>query len=447
MRKKRCLLWLMLTLVLMLALPVQAKAASVKYTLTGVSRPASIKLGSFFNVKGTVKCNKKLKEVRVMIYNSTGKKCLQKFSAKPNAKTYNLKAADPYIIFDQLKVGTYYYRIWCKTTTGKTKTVLSKKFTVVGTGKIKIVNPKPSADVTMNEGSAYAIGGKISSTYKLAGVTASIIDSNNKTIYNKSVTPNAKSYTVTNSVLDSALLFDELEEGSYKYKLRAVDSQGTAATLVYRTIQVNGDNNTAVTPGSTGGIPAVGELYLNTSEKITAPKGYTARVVRPAATNKYYYNKNYNIYYAYNSLAPTGKKYYTDSKKRSYYVTGNCTWYACGRALEIVALAGGDINDVKAIFGGDPVGIFNANKKKGKFEYGTTPKIGALAIFNYGSGGDAHIAVVESVINGVPYVSESGYTVSKTKPDAEKSNIVFEYQSIYNWAGNRNLLGYIYLLD
>ena len=119
--------------------------------------------------------------------------------------------------------------------------------------------------------------------------------------------------------------------------------------------------------------------------------------------------------------------------------------------MEIVANAGGNVANVKAIFGGDPVGIYNTNasliaKGKGGFSYGTTPKIGALVIFNYGSSGDAHIAVVENIVNGVPYVSESGYTVGATMPKSDKSNIIFRYQSIYNWAGGRQVLGYIYLV-
>ena len=64
-------------------------------------------------------------------------------------------------------------------------------------------------------------------------------------------------------------------------------------------------------------------------------------------------------------------------------------------------------------------------------------------MFGYGSSGDAHIAVVENVIGGVPYVSESGYTVSSTVPNSDKSNIIFKYQSIYNWASGRELVGYI----
>ena len=114
--------------------------------------------------------------------------------------------------------------------------------------------------------------------------------------------------------------------------------------------------------------------------------------------------------------------------------------------MEIVANAGGNVSKVQAIFGGDPVGIYNTNATKRVFSFGTTPKIGALAIFNYGASGDAHIAVVENIVNGVPYVSESGYAFGTTIPNASRSNIIFKYQSIYNWAGGRKLLGYIYLI-
>lgn len=441
MRNKKKWFCFLCLVILLALLPVTAQAASAKYTLSGVKKPSTIVKGASFIIGGTVSCNKKIKEVRVTIYNSTKKVCLQKYTAKPNAKTFNIAQADPYMVFGKLAIGQYYYNVRCKVA-GSAKVVISKKFSVVGTGQIKIVNPKPSADTTITSGSALIIGGKITSTYRLAGVTAAIINESGQNVYKKTVKPNTVSYTV-GSELDNAMLFDQLAAGTYKYKLTAVDSQGKSATLIYRTITVNGGSS--VTPGSTGGTVSNPSDYLTTTSPVTTPAGFQARTTRPASNIKYYYDENYNIYYKYDSLAPTGEIYY-GSGENAYYVTGNCTWYACGRAMEIVAAAGGDINKVKAIFGGDPVGIYHANVTKGVFEYGTTPRIGALAIFNYGSGGDAHIAVVENVVGGIPYVSESGYTVSKTRPNDAKSNIVFQYQSIYNWAGGRNLLGYIYLL-
>ena len=236
------------------------------------------------------------------------------------------------------------------------------------------------------------------------------------------------------------MTFNYLTAGTYTFYVNAVDIKGTNTTLIKRTITVKNGNN--INGGSTGGNGTTGtSTSLDYNGIVTQPSGFKARTGRPSVSNAYYYNSSYNIYYKYNSLAPTGQKYYAN-----YYVLGNCTWYACGRAMEIVANAGGNVSKVQAIFGGDPVGIYNTNATKRVFSFGTTPKIGALAIFNYGASGDAHIAVVENIVNGVPYVSESGYAFGTTIPNASRSNIIFKYQSIYNWAGGRKLLGYIYLI-
>lgn len=77
MQKKRKWLWLLFgVMVLMLALPVSAKAATAtKYTLSGISKPSTIKKGGYFSLKGKITCNKTMKEVRVTIYDISGKKC------------------------------------------------------------------------------------------------------------------------------------------------------------------------------------------------------------------------------------------------------------------------------------------------------------------------------------------------------------------------------------
>lgn len=439
MKKKGRLFGLLLLMMLVFAMPLTAQA---KVSISGASKPSTIKQGSFYNLKGNIKSSRKLKEIRVTIYNSTGKTCLQRFHAYPNAKTYDLRKADPYIMFDKLKVGQYYLRVLCIEDKGYQKRVINKKFKVIGAGKIKVINPKPSANVSIKSGAAYSLGGKITSTYPLKKVAAGIINSaNNKKVYYKSVKLNTKTYNLANSTLDAAMKFDRLPAGTYKIKVAATDSKGTTATLIYRTVKVTGSGTNGTISGSTGSGGSSGNGSLNAPGTVVKPAGFVPRKTRPAANNKWYYSGAQNIYYKYNSLAPTGKPYYGN-----VYVTGNCTWYACGRAMEIAAANGKSVANVKAIFGGNPVGIYNANVSLKKFEYGKTPKIGALAVFNPGANGDSHIAVVEDIVKGVPYVSESGYTESKTKPNSAKSNIVFKYQSIYNWAGGRSLRGYIYLI-
>lgn len=447
MKKQKRVIMMLLLAILVLAVPVSAQAA-FKVSKTGVSAPTTIKKGAFFSVRGTVRGNEKLTKVVCTIYNSTGKKCLQRYEARPNAKTYDLRRADPYLVFNKLAPGKYYYRICAYNAKGVKKRVLNKKFTVAGAttsttakGTIKITNPLPGSNITLNAGAAYSLGGNITSTYNLKSVTARILNSSNKAVCAKTVSlNNKKSYNLKNSALDNAMTFNYLTAGTYTFYVNAVDIKGTNTTLIKRTITVKNGNN--ISNGSTGGNSTTGtSTSLDYNGIVTQPSGFKARTGRPSVSNAYYYNSSYNIYYKYNSLAPTGQKYYAN-----YYVLGNCTWYACGRAMEIVANAGGNVSKVQAIFGGDPVGIYNTNATKRVFSFGTTPKIGALAIFNYGASGDAHIAVVENIVNGVPYVSESGYAFGTTIPNASRSNIIFKYQSIYNWAGGRKLLGYIYLI-
>ena len=94
---------------------------------------------------------------------------------------------------------------------------------------------------------------------------------------------------------------------------------------------------------------------------------------------------------------------------------GNCTWYAFGRAWEILGS-----RPSKLIFQGDAVVWFSKNKSNydngnGGFPYSTNPsapKLGAIACFSddrkNGTGG--HVAVVEEILsNGTIKTSESGY--------------------------------------
>lgn len=440
MKRKSRFLGFIVMMLLVLSIPAAVNAATLKASISGATKPTTLKKGASFIVKGKVTAKTKLKEVRVLVYNPVTKKFPIRYEIKNvNSKTCNISVADPYVVFGNLSVGTYYYRVFCVGQNGNTKRVLNQKFTVVGNGQIKIVNPRPSTNIALTKGSSYAISGTIKSTYKLASVTALITNASGKTVYSATVKPKKTSYNLKNSALDAKMLFNKLAVGSYKFKVTAKDAQGKTANVIYRTITIK--KTTSTTPGSTGnGTTDNSGSYLNATGTTTVPAGFVARVGRPAASNKYFYNKNYNIYYKYNSLAPTGKS------SGGGYVLGNCTWYACGRAMEIVAKAGGSISKVKAIFGGDPVGIYNTNVALKKFKYGKQPKVGALAVFNYGSDGNAHIAVVEKIINGVPYVSESGFTFGSTKPNSARSNVIFKYQSIYNWSGGRSLRGYIYLL-
>ena len=122
-KTKKVIMMLMMTL-LILAVPVSAQAA-FKVTTSGVSLPTTIKKGATFQMKGTIKGSEKITKISCTIYNSNGKKCLQRYDARVNTKKYNLKKADPYLAFEKLAAGKYYYRICVYNANGKKKRVNS----------------------------------------------------------------------------------------------------------------------------------------------------------------------------------------------------------------------------------------------------------------------------------------------------------------------------------
>ena len=110
-------------------------------------------------------------------------------------------------------------------------------------------------------------------------------------------------------------------------------------------------------------------------------------------------------------------------------IKGNCTWYAWGRAWELTGK-----KPTEAGFTGDACEWWNANKKAGKYEYGTEPRVGAIAVWKSSlpnSDGCGHVAVVEKIENNKIYISESMW-----------HGVTFKYREIYE---TDYLYGYIYL--
>ena len=110
-------------------------------------------------------------------------------------------------------------------------------------------------------------------------------------------------------------------------------------------------------------------------------------------------------------------------------IAGNCTWYAWGRIWELTGKMPTD-----ADFRGNAYEWWEANKRTGKYKYGTTPKVGALPVWKSSlpnSGGCGHVAIIEKIQNGNIYISESSWHGS-----------LFNYREIYN---TEYLYGYIYI--
>lgn len=130
--------------------------------------------------------------------------------------------------------------------------------------------------------------------------------------------------------------------------------------------------------------------------------GFTPRLTRPEAGNKYYITKAAGGY----SDAVKGSP--TDS---ACNVLHNCVGYAYGRFNEI-----GGWGSCKYL---RPVNAENFIQYKGDLEVGTEPRLGACMVWQKGatltgSDGAGHVAIVEKIVSATEIVtSESGWGAAK----------------------------------
>ena len=131
------------------------------------------------------------------------------------------------------------------------------------------------------------------------------------------------------------------------------------------------------------------------------------------------------------SSAPSKSNTYYYSSKNPFYTAGyagQCTWYAYGRAYEILGKAPKlCLRNAKE--------WYNYNKTNGYYKYGQTPKVGAIVC--WGNGTYGHVGVVEKVISNTDvYISEA---------NVDGGNWRYRHYNPKTW--NSNFQGYIYLLD
>ncbi len=135
--------------------------------------------------------------------------------------------------------------------------------------------------------------------------------------------------------------------------------------------------------------------------------------------------------YAPRKDAPSYSGYYAPRSSYNPFTVnynaygGNCTWYAWGRAYEL-------LGSRPKLSTGNAGEWYGYNKSNGLYSYGTTPKLGAVACWS------GHVAVVEEIYsNGSFLISESGWTTCYFRTVTIPSN------GTYNGAGT--FQGFIYV--
>lgn len=163
--------------------------------------------------------------------------------------------------------------------------------------------------------------------------------------------------------------------------------------------------------------PEEKNIYTDEENVLIEESSYVARNVAPDKDNKYYYSSN-NPFYP--SLAPSPGT--VDS-------SGNCTWYAWGRAYEIL----GYKPSLPTCYAG---GWWSANKS---LSSGSMPKLGAIACWSN------HVAVVEAINGNNIVVSESSYIKGNYSANNLFSQRTLSATNPEN--GSDIFYGYIYIGD
>lgn len=148
----------------------------------------------------------------------------------------------------------------------------------------------------------------------------------------------------------------------------------------------------------------IGDIDLSNAYAV---HGYTPRTTNPGVNGRYYRDDN--------PFPAKGQ---------------NCTWYAFGRAYEILGRRP-DIQTYPANANQWWGNNINKRNHGGGYPYGQQPRVGAIACWANGQYG--HVAIVEKIENGIIYISDSSYGMYP-----------FRYGKIWNLP---NFQGYIYIYE
>ena len=242
-----------LTVLSVFVIPASAAGKTkLAINLTNPTKSVTINQGSSLGIHGTVtaKQGKKLTEVsgyivkkaKVLLY---AKKSEQKKTVNPNAASFKLdnSVINSGLKFNTLQPGDYYLVIKAKDTS---KLSVTKKVKVsvkkpVSTLKITLTAPINQSSVTIKQGSSLGIHGKVECTgsgnviTKVTGTLGS---------YSKTCTPNTTTFDIGSSVINSGIITNNLNAGTYTLKIEAWDKFGNNTSKTVTIVVENPPSNT-----------------------------------------------------------------------------------------------------------------------------------------------------------------------------------------------------------
>ncbi|MBQ7548114.1 MAG: hypothetical protein IJT03_00250 [Clostridia bacterium] len=89
---------------------------------------------------------------------------------------------------------------------------------------------------TIEQGHTFSVYGEVTSSYKISSVTCRVTDTSGNVQFTRTVNPGAYSYSLHD--LDYYMTFSKLKAGSYRYRVKASDSQSSDVVLLDKSFSV-----------------------------------------------------------------------------------------------------------------------------------------------------------------------------------------------------------------
>ena len=215
--------------------------ASDTLSISGGTSVPNITEGTSVVVKGTVSsASSNITSVTVGVYSASGNLITGK-TAKPNAKSYDLRKLDAYVNFNLLTPGSYLYRVTVSNGT-KTQQLVNQAFQVKAKGgssqsqdRLTLSGGRTIPNIKV--GKAVSIRGTVkSATSNITSLTVGVLTASGNFVTGKTVKPNAKSYDV--SRLDNYVNFNILSADTYYYGIIATNGSYQNQIVSYQKFKV-----------------------------------------------------------------------------------------------------------------------------------------------------------------------------------------------------------------
>lgn len=123
-------------------------------TISNHNVPSSLKVGQAYSIKGTITSDTALTSVTAGVFNSATDMVTGK-TVYPNSTSYSLANVDPYVYFNRLSAGTYYYIVRASNAAG-TANLVCQTFTVGSTmsANFRTITPRCAPEMRLDVSNA-----------------------------------------------------------------------------------------------------------------------------------------------------------------------------------------------------------------------------------------------------------------------------------------------------